>query len=81
MPPRKVATAIAPPTRVAAGAGITAGLEMWRTADGVMILVDKSSDQRFAADVASWNTGAAAGLNAAATKKLKDAVTAATAAA
>ena len=78
MPPRKIAAA--KPIRVATGAGITAGLEVWRSPEGRMLLIDRSPDARFAADVASWNAGAAAGLNATATKKLKDAVTAATAA-
>lgn len=79
MPPRKVAAA--KPTHIATGAGITAGLEVWRSSDGHMLLIDRSPDNRFAADVSSWNAGAAAGLNATATKKLKDAVTTATAAA
>jgi hypothetical protein len=79
MPPRKVAAA--KPIRIAAGAGITTGLEIWHSPEGRMLLIDRSPDARFSADVASWNAGAAAGLNATATKKLKDAVTTATAAA
>jgi hypothetical protein len=54
----------------AAGGGMIAGLETWRIGDK-FVLVDRSSDGRFAEDVATWN--AAAGLNATAHKKLKDA--------
>ena len=54
----------------AIGGGITAGLETWRVGDK-FVLVDRSSDGRFADDVATWN--AAVGLNATALKKLKDA--------
>ena len=64
MPPRPRAA----PTRVSRGAGMTAGLEIWNYA-GQLVLYDRSPDGRFATDVATWN----AGLNAAATKKLKDA--------
>jgi hypothetical protein len=59
---------------VSKGGGITAGLEIWlfsiKGADK-FVLVDRSPDGRFASDTQLWN--AAAGLNAAALKKLKDA--------
>jgi len=58
------------PALVSRGAGITAGLEIW-TIGGKFVLVDRSPDERFATDVATWNTSV--GLNAAATKRLKDA--------
>lgn len=66
------ATAAAAPTaeRVSTGAGITAGLEIWRVGTK-LVLVDRSPDGRFAGDVTTWNT--AAGLNAATTLLLKDA--------
>ena len=71
MPPRRGATAVAPtPTHVSSGAGVTAGLEMWRVGTK-LVLFDRTPDGRFAVDVATWNT--AAGLNAAATLSLKDA--------
>jgi hypothetical protein len=60
--------------RVGAGAGITAGLEIWAAdiaGQHRFVLVDKSVDGRFTPDVTTWNT--AAGLNEAATKILKDA--------
>lgn len=55
---------------------MTAGLEIWATrvsakGGAKFVLVDRSTDGRFATDVSAWNT--AAGLNATATKKLKDA--------
>jgi len=64
MPPVKKTT-----TRICAGAGMTAGLEIWRTADGIMTLHDASTDERFADDVATWG----ASLKPAATKKRKNA--------
>lgn len=72
MPPRKVVkkAPTTPPVRVSVGSGITAGLEMWRINDKVA-LVDTTTDNRFAADVATWNT--AAGLNADHTNLLKNA--------
>ena len=62
--------------RISSGAGMTAGLEIWSarvSAKGGIkfVLVDRSTDGRFATDVTAWN--AAAGLNAAAAKKVKDA--------
>jgi len=68
MPP-KTATVKA----VSKGAGMTAGLEIVSIIQGTttkFVLVDKT-EGRFAEDVKSWND--AAGLNAAALKKLKDA--------
>jgi hypothetical protein len=53
---------------------MTAGLEIWLfPVKGVerFVLVDRSPDGRFANDTLTWNS--AAGLNAAALKKLKDA--------
>ena len=38
---------------VSKGAGMIAGLELWRR-DGRFILVDTSPDNRFAADVEKW---------------------------
>ena len=52
------------------------GLELWKaTLPGktYIVLVDRSLDGRFAADVTQWNS--AAGLNATALKKIKDAAT------
>ena len=58
--PRKGAsTTTAPPipTLVSTGAGMTAGLELWRSSStGPFILVDTTADGRFATDVATWNT-------------------------
>lgn len=71
MPPRTQ------PIRVTQGAGMTAGLEIWRCADGSLALYDRSPDGRFAVDVATWNGLLAkkvlAGLNAAAVHYTKDA--------
>jgi hypothetical protein len=47
---------------------MTAGLELWRY-NGQLVLYDRSTDQRFAADVATWNRG----LNTTTRKRLKDA--------
>ena len=61
-------------TLVSKGSGMVAGLEMWnvtRPAGSCVVLVDRSTDGRFAADVAQWNS--AVSLNAATLKKLKDA--------
>jgi len=59
------------PELISRGAGITAGLEIWRVKT-MLALVDRSPDGRFATDVATWNK-AVVGLNAAALKNLKDA--------
>lgn len=53
-----------------------AGLELWKATlpgKNYIVLVDRSLDGRFAADVTQWNS--AAGLNATALKKIKDAAT------
>ena len=57
---------------------MTAGLEIWSVPTGkkrgpatILALVDNSPDGRFKHDVTEWNT--AAGLNAKALKKIKDA--------
>lgn len=55
---------------VSRGAGMIAGLEIWNK-KGKFILVDSSTDGRFANDVAQWN--GAAGLNTPSPKKRKDA--------
>ena len=55
---------------VSKGAGMVAGLEVWRQ-NGKFILFDQSTDGRFASDVALWATSA--GLNVLATKKGKNA--------
>ena len=71
MPPRKTAVpAVQPPTLVSTGSGMTAGLATW-SYTGKLILYDRSTDGRFAADVATWNT--AAGLNKATTEVFKNA--------
>ena len=49
---------------------MTAGLEIW-TVGPQKVLVDRSADSRFAADVATWN--AAVGLNEETLNRLKDA--------
>ena len=56
---------------VSKGAGMTAGLEICRLGDK-FVLVDNTTDTRFADDVATWNE-AAVGLNPGTTKKTKDA--------
>jgi hypothetical protein len=43
--------------RVSAGAGMVAGLELWRGVDGLLELRDLSADGRFADDVATWSVG------------------------
>jgi hypothetical protein len=48
---RKAKTPVIPITK---GSGITAGLELHLQA-GKFVLADKSPDNRFAADVATWN--------------------------
>ena len=64
--------------QVTKGAGMIAGLEMWRS-DGKFILVDNSPDGRFANDVSQWNSAASdsgkrrKGLNIARQKKTKNA--------
>ena len=55
---------------VSAGAGITAGLEIWRYGTQ-FILYDRSPDGRFASDVHTWNS--AVGLNDTDIEYLKDA--------
>lgn len=47
---------------ISVGAGMTAGLEIWRQGDR-LVLVDRSADGRFADDVATWNKAAGGGLN------------------
>jgi hypothetical protein len=71
MPPKK-----SPPSTpvkialVSEGAGVTAGLEIWRF--GVQFLLfDRSPDGRFTADVMCWNS--AVGLNMKHTKLFKNA--------
>jgi hypothetical protein len=49
---------------------MTAGLEIW-IVGAQKVLVDRSADSRFAADVATWNT--AVGLNEETLNRLKDA--------
>lgn len=61
---------VPPPTLFSSGSGMTAGLEIWSYA-GKFILYDRSTDGRFAADIATWNT--AAGLNNATTEIFKNA--------
>lgn len=61
----------ATPQRLTAGAGMTAGLEIWRVGT-TLHLFDRSPDGRFAADVATW-TVATGGLNAANLQIIKDA--------
>lgn len=64
MPPRriikKVPTVAPLEGPITQGAGMTAGLELWRLGN-VFVLRDTTADERFAADVEIWNTGA--GLN------------------
>jgi len=60
MPPRSPKKAKTPSpirTFVSRGGGITEGLEMWRQGD-TFILVDTTADNRFAADVETWNRAA-----------------------
>ena len=67
MPPAKktpVAT-----VHICSGAGMTAGLEIHRAADGTLLLHDTTPDSRFADDVATWR----AHLNPSTTKKRKNA--------
>lgn len=54
---KKAATATETvPTKVSVGAGITAGLELWRrTPTGPFYLIDTSPDGRFAVDVETWS--------------------------
>ncbi len=65
MPPRRIVKKVAPvplPLEgpVTHGAGMTAGLEIWRLGPH-FVLRDTTPDERFAADTELWNTGA--GLN------------------
>lgn len=55
---------------VGKGAGITAGLEIWRTTNGAFVLQDTTPDNVFATDVATWNIQPP---KRSATKKRKDA--------
>jgi len=55
---------------VGKGAGITAGLEIWRTTNGMFVLQDTTPDTVFATDVATWNIQPP---KRSATKKRKDA--------
>lgn len=57
------------PVAVARGAGMTAGLELHRRADGLFVLADTSTDGRFAEDVAVWSSH----LKPSSTKKTKNA--------
>ena len=56
---------------VSKGNGMIAGLEIWRS-KGKFILVDSSTDGRFASDVSTWMS-ATDGLNTRTIKKRKDA--------
>jgi hypothetical protein len=69
--PKKAAVTLDDAIPVGKGAGMTAGLEIRRLADK-FVLIDNSTDGRFADDVATWN-GTVAGLNGSPTKKTKDA--------
>ena len=58
---------------VSKGNGMIAGLEIWRS-KGKFVLVDVSSDGRFASDVGVWMTACGpVGLNTKTIKKRKDA--------
>jgi hypothetical protein len=72
MPPRRVKKAAAMPQCISRGAGMTAGLEIWRVGT-TLYLYDRTADNRFAADIATW-TAATGGLNAATLQIIKDAV-------
>lgn len=76
MPPKKLKTptkgTLIRPTLVSRGSGMTAGLELWRLpTNSKIILIDRTTDGRFASDVITWNT--AVGLNAETTQSIKDA--------
>lgn len=43
------------PTKLSEGAGMTAGLELWQYGAKIA-LYDRSPDNRFATDVATWNS-------------------------
>ena len=74
MPPKRKTPASSPeiPIRgpLTKGAGMTAGLEIW-TVGTQKVLVDRSADGRFAADVDVWVS--AVGLNEETLNRLKDA--------
>ena len=74
MPPKRKTPASSPeiPIRgpLTKGAGMTAGLEIW-TVGTQKVLVDRSADGRFAADVDTWVS--AVGLNEETLNRLKDA--------
>lgn len=60
-------------SRFSVGAGMTGGLEIhWDAARAAYVLHDASADDRFAADVSTWND-AIVGLNAKGRKKVKNA--------
>jgi hypothetical protein len=71
MPPRR--TALNPTVKVCQGAGMVAGLEIWRTDAGKFVLADHTADGRFADDIKTWNSSVAASLNVPSRKKAKDA--------
>jgi hypothetical protein len=74
MPPRKLKTPTKTirPSLVSRGSGMTTGLELWRIPiNSKIVMIDRTVDQRFAVDVATWNS--VAGLNATDTQILKDA--------
>ncbi len=74
MPPRRIIKKTTPATPlplegpVCQGAGMTAGLEIWRMGS-LFVLRDTTSDERFAADTEIWNTGA--GLNESERNRIK----------
>jgi len=69
--PKTAKTTLADAIPVSKGAGMTAGLEIRRLGDK-FVLIDNSTDGRFADDVATWNE-TVAGLNGSPPKKTKDA--------
>ena len=59
-----------PITKISQGGGMTAGLELWRY--GTMFLLhDRTTDNRFATDVSTWNS--ALGLNVSELQYIKNA--------
>lgn len=65
------AAATATPQCISRGSGMTAGLEIWRIGTALH-LFDRTPDNRFATDTATWST-ATGGLNATALQYIKDA--------
>jgi len=55
---------------ISQGAGMTAGLEIWRYGTK-FLLHDRTADKRFATDVATWNS--ALGLNVSELQYIKNA--------